>query len=193
MQEMQLGRLMMAVSRVSAGSGIRVPQELTMVGKTLLNLDLVGRTLAPRFAPNDAIRRNAADMMRRRMAKQATASNAFQGVLEVKDFVQRLPGRINTLLDKVAHDELKINVDAIDEAGLMEGFQKVANRITVGLILAALIVGAAMLMRVETSFRIWGYPGLAILLFVGAAGGGAVLVVNILASDVRARRRKRRP
>ena len=56
----------------------------------------------------------------------------------------------------------------------MEGFQKVANRITVGLILAALIVGAALLMRVETTFRILGYPGLAILCFLAAAGGRGV-------------------
>jgi hypothetical protein len=66
---------------------------------------------------------------------------------------------------------------------LIVGFQKVANRITVGLILAALIVGAAMLMRVETSFRIWGYPGLAIIFFLVAAGGGITLLINILFYD----------
>jgi hypothetical protein len=50
-------------------------------------------------------------------------------------------------------------------------------------ILAALIVGAAMLIRVETSFRIWGYPGLAIILFLLAAGGGIALLINILFYD----------
>jgi hypothetical protein len=57
-----------------------------------------------------------------------------------------------------------VNIDAIDEARLMAEFQKVANRITLGLLLAALIIGAAMLMRVDTAFRILGYPGLTILL-----------------------------
>jgi Flp pilus assembly protein protease CpaA len=59
----------------------------------------------------------------------------------------------------------------------------VANRITVGLIVASLIVGAALLMRVETSFRIWGYPGLAILFFLAAAAAGVVLMINILFYD----------
>lgn len=62
-----------------------------------------------------------------------------------------------------------MHVEAIDEARLMEGMQKVANRIALGLVLAALIVGAALLMDVETSFRIFGYPGLAMLLFLAAA------------------------
>jgi hypothetical protein len=74
----------------------------------------------------------------------------------------------------------------------MEGMQKVANRITLGLVLASLIVGAALLMRVETSFRLFGYPGLAILLFLAAAVGGFCLVVAILASDIRASRKKKR-
>ncbi len=83
----------------------------------------------------------------------------------------------------MANNQLKVEVDAIDEKTLIVGFQKVANRITTGLIIAALIVGAALLMRVDTTFRIWGYPGLAILLFLGAAGAGVVLLVNILFVD----------
>ncbi len=82
----------------------------------------------------------------------------------------------------MANNQLKVEVDAIDEKTLIVGFQKVANRITTGLIIAALIVGAALLMRVDTTFRIWGYPGLAILLFLGA-GAGVVLLVNILFFD----------
>jgi hypothetical protein len=57
-----------------------------------------------------------------------------------------------------------------------------------GLVLAALIVGAALLMRIETPFTIFGYPGLAILCFLVAAGGGAMLIGNILINDLRARR-----
>ena len=65
----------------------------------------------------------------------------------------------------------------------MAGLQKIANRIALGLILAALIVGAAMLMRVETTFRLFGYPGFAILFFLVASAGGLALVMQILRSD----------
>ena len=103
-------------------------------------------------------------------------------------FVQRLPQRVNRIMDAVANNELKVTVDAIDEKYLMAGFQKVANRITVGLILAALIVGAALLMRVDTPFRLFGYPGLAIVFFLLAATGGVVLMWHILFHDESARK-----
>jgi ubiquinone biosynthesis protein len=71
----------------------------------------------------------------------------------------------------------------LDANLLMEGLQKIANRIATGLILAALIVGASLLMRVDTPFRIFGYPGLAMLLFLAAAAGGFWLVVGTYIQD----------
>jgi ubiquinone biosynthesis protein len=71
----------------------------------------------------------------------------------------------------------------IDEEALIEGFQKIANRITLGLLLASLIVGAALLMRVTTSFTILGYPGLAMIFFLLAAASGIWLAVSILTGD----------
>ena len=76
------------------------------------------------------------------------------------------------------------------EGAVLEGLQKVANRITLGLILAAMIVGAAMLMRVETSFRIMGYPGLAMLFFLGAALGASWMAFGILRDDRQHRTRR---
>lgn len=184
-EQMEVGKIVLLLARMSGESGIRVPSELMMLGKTLLNLDQVGRALDPSFDPNASIRRNAADLTRHRLRKSLSPANLLSAAMEVKDFAERLPGRVNKILDTVASNGLEVKVDAIDEKLLIEGIQKIANRITVGLILAALIVSAAMLMRVETTFRILGYPGLAILFFLAAAGGGVTLMVTILLSDRR--------
>ncbi|HSE40844.1 MAG TPA: AarF/UbiB family protein [Acidobacteriota bacterium] len=182
-EEMEVGKLVMDVARISSGCGIRIPPEVTMLGKTLLNLDHVGRILDPSFDPNEAVRRHATDILRHRMAKSLAPSSVLTTFIESKELIERLPARLNKILESLAENKMKIEVDALDEVHLMAGFQKVANRITVGLILASLIIGAAMLMRVETSFRILGYPGFAILFFLAAAIGGIALVINILFSD----------
>jgi ubiquinone biosynthesis protein len=182
-EQMQVGRLFLEVTQCAAECQIRVPPELTLLGKTLLNLDQVGRALAPQFDPNASIRQNSAQILQQRVVKTLSPANLFSGVLELKDLLQLLPARLNRFFDALANNEFKVSVDAIDEKTLIIGFQKIANRITVGLVIAALIVGAALLMRVETSFRIWGYPGLAIIFFLVAAGAGVVLLLNILFYD----------
>ena len=190
-EQIQVGRTILLVSRMSAESGIRVPSELTMLGKTLLNLDQVGRTLDPTFDPNASIRRNAAELTTERVRRSLSPGNFMASLIELRDFAQRLPARVNRILDNVADNKLKINVDALDEKLLMEGFQKVANRITAGLILAALIVGAALLTQVPSSFRILGYPALATLFFLSAAGGGIFLLVDIFSTDYKSGRKKK--
>jgi len=182
-EQIQIGRVVMELSRAAGEAGVRLPSELTMLGKTLLHLDEIARTLDPTFDPNASVRRNAAELLERRMRKSASPSNLYASLLEAKDFVEKLPGRVNKVLDILASNQLRLDVDAIDEGLLIDGLHKIANRIALGLILAALIVGAALLMQVPTSFRILGYPGLAILFFLAAALGGITLVVSILAND----------
>jgi predicted unusual protein kinase regulating ubiquinone biosynthesis (AarF/ABC1/UbiB family) len=184
----QVGRAVLMLLKVAAEHGIQLPPELAMVGKTLLNLDEIGLTLAPRFDTNAAVRRHAAAITQEQMTRDLSLGTFFSTAVELKNFVQHLPGRVNRILDRLADNDFQVKVDAIDEARLMEGMQKVANRIATGLVLAALIVGAALLMRVETSFRLFGYPALAIILFLAAAIGGVGLIITILVTDIRARR-----
>ena len=191
LQQPQVGRVMLMLLTAGAKHGFRLPPELMIVGKTLLNLDEIGRTLSPDFDPNAATRRHAGEIVQQKMAGDLSISSLFSAAVDMKNFVQKLPGRVNRILDRVADNDLKLRVDAIDENRLMEGMQKVANRITVGLILAALIIGAALLMRVETSFRLFGYPGLAILLFLAAAAGGLMLVISIVMNDITAGRKSK--
>jgi len=183
MEQIQVGRVVLEITQISGDNGLRVPAELTMLGKTLLNLDLVGQTLDPKFNPNASIRRNAEKILQQRVWKALSPTNLFGGLLELKDLLVRLPGRLNRILDAIARNELKVKVETIDEDVIIEGLQKVANRIALGLILAALIIGAALLMRVDTSFRIFGYPGFAMLCFLGVGGGGLFIIIGILMHD----------
>jgi ubiquinone biosynthesis protein len=179
----------MEISRAAGQHGIRLPSELTMLGKTLVNLDQVGRTLAPDFDVNAALREEGAALMQQRMQQSMSPANILTAALEAKEFLEQLPGRVNKFMDAVTNNELKLKIEVIDEGAVIHGLQKVANRITLGLLLASLIVGAAMLMRVETRFRLFGYPGFAMLFFLVAAAGALWLAFSIVSSDRPARKR----
>jgi ubiquinone biosynthesis protein len=192
LKDMNVGKSLMEVSSFARDNGLMVPSELTLLGKTLLELDDVGRILDPNFDPNASIRRNAGDMTVRRFSRESTQGSAVNALLEMKDFTVNLPARLNRIMDAVANAELEVKVRAPDAKMVVEGIEKVANRITNGLILAALIIGAALMMRVDTPWRIFGYPGLAILCFLAAALGAVGLLLNIAAQDRRSRRNRPR-
>jgi ubiquinone biosynthesis protein len=178
-----VGRALLEVSRNAVETGLYVPTELTLLGKTLLQLEEVGKVLCPNFNPNASVRRNLAEIMATRMRKSASPGNLFSSFLEMKDFVGGLPGRVNKILDTVGNSQLEVNVNTPDARHLLNGFEKIANRVTTGIILAALIVGAALLMRINSSFQIFGYPGIAMICFLIALGGSAWLIAGILWKD----------
>lgn len=183
------GHVVLEITRISADCWFRLPPEFTMIAKALLNLDRVVYVLYPDFNPNAIIREEATSLLARRIVKSIEPGSVLTRVIEVKEFVERLPTRVNKILDAIGNNELKINVDAIDERIVLDGLQKVANRIALGLILAALIVGAALMMRVETSFQILGYPGLPMIFFMLAAIAGLILVASIVFYDKHPRKK----
>ena len=182
------GQVALEITKISADCWFRLPGEFTMVAKALLNLDRVVFTLDPSFEPTTIIRQRAMEILQRNLLQSMAPGNLIGGVVELKEFAEKLPGRVNKILDTIGNNEFKVDINAIDEKVVLEGLQKVANRIAMGLVLAALIVGAAMLMRVETNFKILGYPGFAMIFFLIAAIAGVALVGTIVMTDVKARK-----
>jgi ubiquinone biosynthesis protein len=189
LEKINVGLSLLDVSRNARDNGLFVPSELTLLGKTLLQLDEVGRILDPGFDPNASIRRNVGELMSHRVRKDLTRGNVFSSLLEMKDFMSNLPARLNRIFDAVTNSEVEIKVKAVDAKVMLDGMQKIANRITAGIVLAALIMGASLLMRVETRFQLFGYPGLAMLCFIGAAGGGFWLVTSIFVQDYKSQKK----
>jgi predicted unusual protein kinase regulating ubiquinone biosynthesis (AarF/ABC1/UbiB family) len=192
LKRIDVGRVLLELGRSAGQTGLYVPAELTLLGKTLLQLDQIGRALDPNFNPNEAVRRHVAEILNRRLKKEISSGKLLGVLLEMKEFIGGLPSRLNKILDAVGNSELEVKVRTTDVHIVLEGFQKIANRITTGLILAALIVGAALLMHVHTNFEIFGYPGFAMLCFMAAGGGGFWLVLNIVLADHKARKKRRR-
>jgi predicted unusual protein kinase regulating ubiquinone biosynthesis (AarF/ABC1/UbiB family) len=190
--ELQAGTLVAELIQMAGASGLRLPSELTMLGKALLNLDEIVRRLDPTFSPDEAIRDETAELMRKKLLQAASPGNVLSAAMQAKELAERLPGRIGQVLDALAEGEFTINVQGIDERNLMRGVQKLANRVAAAVVVAALVIGAALIMRIETDAELLGYPAVAIVLFLLAALGGLLLLGSILLSDLPQRRRRGR-
>jgi len=190
--QLEAGRMVGELARIAAGCGLRPPTELTMLSKTLLNLDQVACRLDADFDPSAAIDEHVGEIMRRKMLQSASPANLLSAAMDAKEFVERLPGRVNKVMDALAEGQLTLNIQGIDEKELMRGVQKLANRVAAGLIIAALIVGAAMLMRIDTKSKLFGYPSIAIVCFMAAALAGVWLILSSVMHDLPQRRRRRR-
>lgn len=187
--QVELGKVVLEIARAGGDTGMNVPRELTLLGKALMNLDDLSRHLAPQFDPYNTIRGAAVKTMLRVLRQGVTPAGMMARVMEMNEFTTRLPGRVNKILDRVANNDIELRVRTFDEQRWIEQVQKVANRLTLGLVIGSMIIGAATLMGQPTpDFEIFGYPGFAMLMFTGAAACGVLLIFNIVRFDRKRRR-----
>lgn len=181
--EIDVGRAFMELSRRSAEAGLRPAPELALLGKTLLNLEDVAAQLDPGFEPLEAMRRHIPDLMRSQV--DGTPGSLLGSLIEAKEFAEELPGRVNRAMDALGSGHFELRVQAFDETQFLKGLHRLANVAAAGLILAALIVGSALL---ATRGGVTESIGVAVFA-VAAISSLAVLGWMALASrKVRARR-----
>ena len=175
-ENMGTGRVIMSIHRAAGEAGIIVPESLMMLGKTMMNLDRVVTILDPTFNPTSAVRDQAGDIVQQYSQRRLSLTQLYQAVLDTTDLMQSLPSRISTVTRRLADNELEIKVRAFDEIKFIRGLHKVANRITGGLVVGALIVGASHMMDIDAPTKIFGYPALPLVMFLVASIAGLILL-----------------
>lgn len=182
-QTASTGRLVLDLTRIGTACGLRTPPELTLLGKTLLNLDSVSSALEPELDVKQIVGDHLEQIMRKRLKQSFSPSNLASEFIEIQGLIREAPRKLSVLLSLLAENKVQIRMTGLNENYLIENMQKIANRISIGLIIAALIIASAMIMRIETEQQLFGYPALAFILFLVAAILGFALVLSALIWD----------
>ena len=182
-RDINTGRLIFTVIGIANSNDLKAPSELTMLAKTMLHLDAITRKLDPEFDPNETIRDYAEQLMSQKLAQKFHPRNFYPALLDLNQLLIELPHRSREILDHAANGKLAVSIKLSQAEEFLSGMHKIANRITVGVVIAALLVSSSLMMRVETTFRIFGYPGIAVAGYILASAAAFYLVGNIMLRD----------
>ena len=186
------GRTMLDVVAVATDCGLRTPPELSLLAKTLLNLDGVCQALSPGVDVKSVMEGHLQQVMKGRLRKSLSSANLASEAIEIQDLLRDAPRRISDTLAIMAENKLQVRLAGLEDSRLIENLQKIANRISAGVITASLILASALMMRVETEARLLGYPAIALVLFIAAVVLGMTLVLSSMRRDRTASRHEER-
>jgi predicted unusual protein kinase regulating ubiquinone biosynthesis (AarF/ABC1/UbiB family) len=173
--DLDAGRVLFDAINASYRRGLRLPAELTLLAKALANLGDVSRTLDPTFRPLDTVRDYLTEIATMRARHHLNPRQLYKIINQSVEFASALPHRLDVITKRLADNDLEARVDLPQVGVLLEGLQKVANRVFTGLVLASIIVASAMLLPERRMLGSWG--------FVIAAGLALYMVISILWSD----------
>lgn len=138
---MAIGTALLDLTRLAQSHSTPVPTVMTLLGKAMLNLDGTIRVLSPTLDPVQLIREYMLKVMERRVTGQLSPGRVFAWVIDMKHLFERTPRRTDMIIDKLANDQLtvQLKVQQLDE--VVKSMNKSANRLSFSIILASLIIG----------------------------------------------------
>jgi len=185
--QVNTGQLIFNVIGTANTHALQVPSELAMLARTLLHLDGITKKLDPNYNPQKVIRDYAESLIAKKVAQKFHPRNFYTALLDLNQLALDLPRRTRDIVDQAANGNLTLKIKLQQADDLLKGMHKIANRITVGLVIAALVVGSSLMMRVPSRFHILGYPAIAMAGYLAASITAFYLVVSTLMQDRRDR------
>ena len=179
------GRMFFDMVRIATRHGLRMPPELSVLGKTLLNLETVAQALEPTLDRKRVVERHLERVILTRLRGTFSPSRLASDALQMQRLVEELPGQVSKTLALLAENRLSLRIAGLEESRLIENLQKIANRISAGVVTASLVIASAMLMR-HRGIAGTDASTLVMLLFAAAGSIGAGLVLSALITDRRA-------
>lgn len=177
-REVNFKKLAEEIFRLIQQYKISIPQSLIMLIKVLVTLEGIGKTLYSEFNVTQEIRPFVEELLK----QQSIYLNQLKKFTASVDKLIMIPEKVEELLRKTTQDELKLTFVHKGLENLLCEIDRVSNRISFSVIIAALIVGSSLILQTSKGPLILGIPLLGIVGFLIAAILGLGLVISILRS-----------
>lgn len=181
--KIKAGQVVLDIAAVADECNLLLPSQFIMLGKTLVKLDKVCDILNPDMDPSELIKDNYHSFVKMDALEKNSISWIYEVLSDSRELVADLPYNFSEILKQFSSGRFNIVVDVKNERNFIQSLQKIANRISNGIVIASLIIGAALMLDIQTSFLILGYPGIAIIFFTIAFILGVYSVVTSMIKD----------
>lgn len=162
--------------------GLKIPSELTLINKTILILDNIGRELDPDFNAVTAAAPYATKLIKKRLSPQNIFDKAKESILDMSRILIDTPKQVNRLLRKSLRDEVGIHINPIGMDRLIKDIDRSSNRLAFSIVVAAIIVGSSVLIQSDIGGTILGMPIIGAVGFFVAFLLGIRLLISIIKS-----------
>jgi len=157
---------------------LALPPDLALLIKTFVTLEGLGRGLDPGFHMAEEALPQLREALHARYQPRALAQRGWATLSRTADLLGQLPRDLSRLLRTARRGRIQVQVDVADLRPVVDQLDRAAQRIAVGLVVAALIVGSSIVMTVGGGPTLLGLPAFGLLGFVGATAGALWLMLG---------------
>ena len=180
LKDIEVGKLLHQLLELATNFRLRIPPDIFLMMKAISTVEGVGRLLDPDF---DMIARATPFIKQAkydRFQPQRIAGDVYDLASKLLLFMQQFPKDLLDLASLVRRQKLSIQIEHRGLEKMLATHDQISNRISFSIVIAALIVGSALIVISATPPLIYGISLIGIIGFLAAAIMGIWLLVAIL-------------
>lgn len=174
LEEINLVKIMERVKKLLNENQVLLSEDVYLLIKGIGQIEGIGRHLNPQLNIVQEIGKNAQEIISKRMSPKYIFEKGMGKVGEFSENWLTLPNDLKKLLEKIQNNELKHRHELVG----FENFQKITERLVMGLVLSSLIIGSSILVLANTPPYINEISALGVLGFVISG----ILGINMIMS-----------
>ncbi len=152
---------------------IQLPLDFVLFGKTVITLEGIGVRYNPDFKLVEQTKPLLKKILRKKFYPQQIKKSALKAASTYKELLSVLPKSSLEILDRLRKGNINIDLEDSDIKNMTAELERSSGNVSVGMIIAALIVGSALVMQVDTTFIYQGIP------IIPVAGFSVAILLSI--------------
>ncbi len=180
LKDIKIGKLLHNLLELVFQHRLRIPPDIFLMLKAFSAVEGVGFMLDPDF---DMIKQAAPfikEVKLSRLSPQRITGDIFRLAIELFQFVQNFPKDILSITRLIKQQKLSLNLEYKGLDKMLSTYDQISNRISFSIIIAALIIGSALIVMSKVPPLFYDISLLGIVGFLAAAIMGIWLLVAIL-------------
>jgi ubiquinone biosynthesis protein len=186
LEEIPVGEMLAEIFTTAYRHRVYLPGDLALLARTIITLEGTGYSLDADLVLVDAVRPFAVRLVRERMSPTVAGRRAVRALRQAADLAQAFPRRLDDLWDQLEEGELTFGIDVRRLEVVIARLNSMVNRVAFSVVVAALIIGSALILHGGTDA--WHLPilGLALpvaeITFLAAVAAAAWLLISMIRS-----------
>jgi ubiquinone biosynthesis protein len=180
LKEIQLAKMLQHLLELATRHRMRIPPDIFLVLKAMTQVEGVARRLDPEFDMMAAAAPFIRDVKLARLSPDRLASDAVRLVEQSYEFLTDFPKDLLELSRSLRQKKLSFNLILKDLDRMLATHDQISNRISFSIIIAALIIGSALIVISNMPPLFYGISVIGLAGFLAAGFLGIWLLVAII-------------
>jgi len=180
LKDLQMEKLLQQILKMISRHRLQIPQNLFLMMKALATVEGIGLLLDPDF---EMIKQTIPFIQRVKMARyhpKRMANDIIRSGVEFVQLMQEIPGETREILEQMKQGKIKMEFEHKGLEPMLSTYDQISNRIAFAIVIAALIIGSALIVLSKTPPFLFGISFIGIIGFLAAALMGLWLLIAIL-------------